>query len=106
MTLNWKIIASDITGALTMISMIPYDKDTMDIVNQVIPAAWIPWVIKAGIASTLILRLWDRYVPHQPAPTETVQVTVASTPPVPTGTPISQPVQKMIPSQSQPPKTP
>lgn len=103
---NWKLIASDVTAALTMLSLVPYDRDTMSIIGSVIPETWLPYVVKAGIASTLVLRLWDRYFPHQQQPTETVNVTVASTPPVAAGTPISQPIQSMIPSQTQPPKNP
>lgn len=59
--INWKLVGADIASALTMISMIPYDKDTMNIINQIVPPNFIPFVIKAGIASTLILRLWNRY---------------------------------------------
>lgn len=70
--LNWRLIGADIASALTMVSMIPYDKDTMDIINQVVPPTWIPFIIKAGIMATVILRLWDRYsksTPSQPAAT-------------------------------------
>lgn len=59
--INWKLVGADIASALTMISMIPYDKDTMNIINQIVRPNFIPFVIKAGIASTLILRLWNRY---------------------------------------------
>lgn len=55
------LITSDIIAALTMLSMIPYDKDTLQLVNAVVPPSWIPWVIKAGIASTVVLRLISRY---------------------------------------------
>jgi hypothetical protein len=77
MNVNWKLVASDVTASLTMLSMIPYDKDTLDIINQVVPGSWIPWIIKAGIGATLILRLWDRYFPHQQNQTAVVPQTGA-----------------------------
>lgn len=66
--LNWTLIAADITAGLTAMSMIPYDKDTMNIINQLVPPQWIPWIIKAGIVSTMMLRLYSRYfVKSQPS---------------------------------------
>jgi hypothetical protein len=66
MKLNWALIGSDITAALTTIALIPYDKDTMDIINHLVPPTWVPWIIKAGIAATLLLRFAGRYT--QPPP--------------------------------------
>jgi hypothetical protein len=57
---NWAKISADITAALTAIAIIPYDKDTLDLINRVVPADWVPWIIKIGIASTLALRLIGR----------------------------------------------
>lgn len=69
MNINWSLISSDVTAFLTMLAMIPYDKDTMEIVNHVVPETWIPWVIKLGLVATLGLRLFGRYL-HQEAKTE------------------------------------
>lgn len=64
---NWKRIGADVMAFITIISMIPYDKDTMNIINHLVPTSWIPWVIKAGASATIILRLWDWWVKRRQA---------------------------------------
>lgn len=46
----------DWTSALTLIAAIPYEKETM----ALFPPEWTPYVIKAGIISTLALRFLGR----------------------------------------------
>lgn len=70
MKLNKSLIASDIMAGLTMLAAIPYDKDTMQLVNHILPDNWIPWIIKLGIAATLALRLVGRWTTTQPVETK------------------------------------
>lgn len=64
--LNWALVASDLFAIVTIISLIPYDKDTMQLVNQIIPATWIPGFIKTCAACTLFLRLTGRLIMPTP----------------------------------------
>jgi hypothetical protein len=61
MKINKTLVASDLTMAFTLVAAIPYDKDTLDLVNQIFPATWVPWIIKIGIGATLVLKLVGRW---------------------------------------------
>lgn len=64
---RWAQIASDVTAALTLIAIIPYDKETMDLIIHLVPKSWLPWVIHISIAATLLLRLIGHGVPQRVA---------------------------------------
>lgn len=51
-------VASDVTAALTLLSMVPYELGALSIV---IPPEIKPWVAGIGIGSTIVLRLWKRW---------------------------------------------
>lgn len=107
--LNWKVIASDFTSLLTIVSIIPYDKGTMDLINKLVPVSWIPTIIYASAGSTFLLRVWNWFERNKgrytlPGSDATITATTTITASAQEGlTPnsqtISSPVQGIIPQQ-------
>lgn len=58
--LNWALVASDFLAIITILSIVPYDKDGMQLITQILPPNWIPGFIKFCAACTLFLRLTGR----------------------------------------------
>lgn len=52
--INSKIAShlADLSLFLTLLTMVPYDKEVM----QLMPVAWTPYIIKAGMVSQIALR--------------------------------------------------
>lgn len=75
---KWIKIASDVTAALTMLSLIPYE---LGQVADVFPPELKKWAVILGTGSTVILRVVGRVLP---------QYVPAVQPPLPAPTPVLQ----------------
>lgn len=60
-------LLSGCTSLLTILAALPYEKDLM----QILPVEWTPYVIKAGLVSTLLLRVAAFFAPPTPSPLPT-----------------------------------
>lgn len=54
-------VLADLALFLTLITMVPYDKELM----QIVPVTWTPFIIKAGIFAQVALRFLKAYLVKQ-----------------------------------------
>ena len=71
-------VLADVALFLTLVTMVPYDKELM----QIMPVTWTPFIIKAGIVSQVALRFLKLILQRSEGQPE-VPPTTPPVPPVP-----------------------
>jgi hypothetical protein len=58
-------LLSAITGVLTIIAGMSYDKDIL----QLLPPKWTPWITYSSAIATVLLKILAYFAPPTPSPT-------------------------------------